>query len=204
MIKMLIGPLALGLYAFSALQPAQAVGRTMPVVEPPQRDGANVVLTQGPGAGYGCYGAHTGWGYGMGRGMHGGMHHGMGHGMGHGMHHGWGSGMYGGYGMRPGWGYGMYGGYGMQPGWGYGMYGGYGTQPGYAMQYGAANLDLSVDDVRDMMERELAAIGNKRLKVGNVTEKDDTTVIAEIVTVDDSLVQRFEVDRRSGWKREIE
>jgi hypothetical protein len=58
--------------------------------------------------------------------------------------------------------------------------------------------DLSADDVRARIERSLKWHGNKRLKVGEVKELDDDTIVAEIVTLDDSLVDRLEVDRHSG------
>jgi hypothetical protein len=64
-----------------------------------------------------------------------------------------------------------------------------------------ADLDLSADDVRARLERNLAWHGNKRLKVGEVKEADDDTIIAEIVTIDGSLVQRFAVDRHTGWTK---
>lgn len=63
-----------------------------------------------------------------------------------------------------------------------------------------ANIDrqLGVDDVRAIVAGRLAMRGNKRLKVGNVQEKDADTVIAEIVTVDNSLVDRLAIDRHTG------
>jgi hypothetical protein len=66
-----------------------------------------------------------------------------------------------------------------------------------------ADRDLSVDDVRGMIERHLAWRGNKRLKLGDVKAKDDDTITADVVTVDDSLVQRFEIDRHSGVMRRM-
>jgi len=127
---------------------------------------------------------------------------------------GYGSGTPGGYGYGPGWmmgpgmmggygpGYGMQGGYG--PGWmmrgygggyGPGMMGGYG--PGYYGNRG--NLNLSTDDVKSYLERVIAAQGNPRLKVGNVKEKDADTIVADVVTKDNSLVQRFVFNRHTGY-----
>jgi hypothetical protein len=105
---------------------------------------------------------------------------------------GYGPGMMGGYG--PGWM--MGGGYG--PGWGPGMMGGYG--PG---NYGGqGNLNLTTDNVKAYLERMLAVQGNPRLKVGDVKEKDADTIVADIVTKDkDALVQRFAVDRHTGFYR---
>jgi hypothetical protein len=108
----------------------------------------------------------------------------MGQGMGPGM---MGPGMMG-QGMGPGMmGPGMMG-QGMGPGMmGQGMMGG-----------GPAAASLTVEDVKSNLERWLAWQGNPRLKVGNVAEKDKATITAEIVTVDNSLVQKLEVDRRTG------
>jgi hypothetical protein len=59
-------------------------------------------------------------------------------------------------------------------------------------------MQLSTDDVRGFFERYLESVGNARLKIGKVAAMDDDTITAEIVTVDDSLVERFAVDRRTG------
>jgi hypothetical protein len=103
-----------------------------------------------------------------------------------------------GYHMR-GWG----GGYGpgMMRGWGYGRGPGYG--PGYGRRADAqGNLNLTVDDVKARVERWLAWRGNERLKVGDVKEKDADTITADVVTKDNSLVQRFIVDRHTGGFRQ--
>ena len=55
----------------------------------------------------------------------------------------------------------------------------------------------------EFLERRLAHMGNDRLKVGVVKVKDDKTIVAEIVTVDDSLVQRLEFDRKTGSQRQV-
>ena len=64
----------------------------------------------------------------------------------------------------------------------------------------AQTLDkpLTVDDVRANLEQNLERKGNDRLKVGKVEDKDDKTISAEIVTVDDSLVRRIEIDKATG------
>jgi len=62
----------------------------------------------------------------------------------------------------------------------------------------AMALDLSVDDVRKIIEGRMVMHGNDRLKVGNVEVIDDKTITAEIVTVDDSLVMKMEFDRKTG------
>ncbi len=74
---------------------------------------------------------------------------------------------------------------------------GSGMDRGHGMRV-VAKADLSTDDVRHFFEDRLAMHGNKRLKVGEVTEGEDDTIVADIVTLEDSLVQRFKVDRHTG------
>ncbi len=94
---------------------------------------------------------------------------------------------------------------GQQPGPGMGP-GMMGQGPGFGMGPGGSFVmplarDLSADEVRHMLEHRLAWHGNERLKIGTVEEKDADTIVAEIVTVDGSLVQRLEVDRHTGVTR---
>jgi hypothetical protein len=143
----------------------------------------------GYGPGYGMMGGGYGPGYGM---MGGGYGPGM---MGGGYGPGWGM-MGGGYGPQ----WGMMGGYGRGGyGPGYGMMGGYG--PGYGP--GAqGDLKLTTDKVKSYLERMIAVQGNPHLKVGDVKEKDADTITADIVTKDkDALVQRFDVNRHTGFYR---
>jgi hypothetical protein len=49
------------------------------------------------------------------------------------------------------------------------------------------------------LDRWLAWQGNPRLKVGDVKQKDADTIVADIVTKDNSLLQRFVVNRRNGF-----
>ena len=58
-------------------------------------------------------------------------------------------------------------------------------------------MNLSADDVRDYLTTQIDRLGNKRLKVGNVNA-DSGAITAEIVTVDNSLVQRMKIDRGTG------
>jgi hypothetical protein len=67
----------------------------------------------------------------------------------------------------------------------------------------ALRQDLSVDDVKHMMEHRLAWDGNPNLKVGKVEQKDDDAIVAEIVTQDGSIVDRLEVDRHTGQVRRV-
>jgi hypothetical protein len=66
------------------------------------------------------------------------------------------------------------------------------------------NLNLSTDDVRNYFERSIAWQGNPRLKMGDVKEKDADTIAADIVTKDNSLVERFFVNRHDGLFRPAE
>ena len=72
----------------------------------------------------------------------------------------------------------------------------------------AAPLNLSVSDVKTNLERWLAIMGNPNLKLGKIKEMDKNTISAEIVTKDNSLVRRFEIDRTTrsspvtgGWRQ---
>ena len=117
-----------------------------------------------------------------GRGGHGMMGHGMMHKMMHGT-------------AGPGFGQGMGPGFGQGTGQGFGPCG-----QGAA----ATGEDLDVDAVKARMERWLDARGNERLKLGTIEAVDDDTITVEIVTVDDSLVQKLAVDRHTGWTRPAE
>jgi hypothetical protein len=58
-------------------------------------------------------------------------------------------------------------------------------------------MNLSVEDVRSYLDVQLERLNNKRLKVGEV-KANDGTITADIVTVDNSLVQRLKINRRTG------
>lgn len=96
---------------------------------------------------------------------------------------------------------GMMGGQGMGPGMMQGMpgMGGKGMMgdqgPGMRV---TPSQHLTTDDVSHFLDHFLERHGNPRLKVGKVEQVDEDTIIAEIVTVDDSLIQRFTVDRHTG------
>lgn len=86
---------------------------------------------------------------------------------------------------------------GASGGYGPGMMRGYGPGPGW--NAGGRDLNLSTDNVKTYFERWLAWQGNPRLKVGDVKEKDADTILVDIVTKDNSLVQRFVVNRHYGY-----
>jgi hypothetical protein len=83
-----------------------------------------------------------------------------------------------------------------------GGYGHYGQHKGYGPQMGWGNQtlakELTVDDVKAFFEQRMAWRGNPNVKLGGVTEKDANTIVAEIVTKEGSLVQRVEIDRKTG------
>jgi hypothetical protein len=58
-------------------------------------------------------------------------------------------------------------------------------------------MNLSADDVRGYLALQLERLNNKRLKIGDINT-GDATITADIVTVDNSLVQRLRVDRHTG------
>jgi hypothetical protein len=66
---------------------------------------------------------------------------------------------------------------------------------------GQGNLNLSTNAVKSFLERMIAIEGNSRLKVGDMKEKDADTIVADIVTKDNSLVQRFVVNRHNRFYR---
>ena len=83
---------------------------------------------------------------------------------------------------------------------GSGMMGGGMTGGGMGALFGSRVtpvMNLSVDDVRGYLAAQLQRLNNKRLKVGNI-DSGDATITADVVTVDNSLVQRLKVDRHTG------
>jgi hypothetical protein len=103
----------------------------------------------------------------------------------------------GGYGMGPG----MMGGYGMGPG----MMGGYGMGPGmmgpgYGQQYQQPQKPLEEKDVKAIIENYLNSMRNPNLKLGKIKDAGNSFE-AEIVTKDNSLVDKIIVDKMTGWMR---
>lgn len=135
-------------------------------------------------------------GYGMGPGM-------MGPGGGYG---GWYCPYCGRY-MGPGGGYGYHMGPGMMgPGMmGPGMMGpgypGYGPYQ-YGPQYQQPREPLKEENVKAMLENYVRSTRNPNLKLGKIKEKDNYFE-AEILTKDNSLVDKIIVDKYSGWMRSI-
>ena len=125
--------------------------------------------------GPGMTGPGYGYGYGMGPGM---MGPGYGYGMGPGM-------------MGPGYGYGMMGPGMMGPGYGYGP------------QYQGPGKPLEEKDAKEEVENYLQSIRNPNLKLGEMKDKG-SYFEADIVTKKgNSLVDKINVDKNTGWMRSI-
>jgi hypothetical protein len=75
---------------------------------------------------------------------------------------------------------------------------------GPVLLYGPPAEGVTVERARAMLEGLLAWHGNPRLKLGTVKEQDEDTIVAEILTVDDSLVQRLAIDRATGVVRRVD
>tara|TARA_R110002095_G_scaffold66093_3_gene55799 strand:- start:5936 stop:6346 length:411 start_codon:yes stop_codon:yes gene_type:complete len=80
-------------------------------------------------------------------------------------------------------------------------------QPGYGMGQMSPGMmqqlrqDLTAADVRHMLGHRLEWSGNPNVKLGAVEEKDDDTIIAEVIGEDGTVFQRFEINRHTGWMR---
>jgi hypothetical protein len=104
-------------------------------------------------------------------------------------------------GMRGrGWGHG----YGMGPGMMGPGYQGYGPQygPPSGPQYQGPQEPLKEKDVKAMLENYVQSTRNPNLKVGKIEEKD-AHFEAEILTKENSLVDKILVDKNTGWMRSI-
>ena len=113
---------------------------------------------------------------------------------------GYGGGYGGGYGMMgPGWGHGYMHGYGMGPGPGYGA--GYHPCWAYNNPQGTGEK-ITKDSAKTILENRLAYWGNPNLKIGKITEKDNYFE-GEIVTKDNSLVQKVQIDKNTGFTRPV-
>jgi len=122
----------------------------------------------------------------MGPGMMGGYGYGMGPGM---MGRGWGPGM-----MGPG--YGMGSGMTWCPGYGYGY--GY----GYGPQYQQVQKSLEEKDAKAILENYLRSTRNPNLKLGKIEDRGNFFE-GEILTKNDSLVDKILVDKNTGWIRSV-
>jgi len=102
----------------------------------------------------------------------------------------------------PGRGPGAHHGYGMGSGMmGRGMGPGMMGQ-GYGPQYQQELKPLTEKDVKAMLENYVQSTRNPNLKLGKIADKDQYFE-AEIVTKDNSLVDKILVDKQTGWMRSI-
>lgn len=76
--------------------------------------------------------------------------------------------------------------------------------PGYAPQYGPQyqqpQKPLEEMDVKGILENYLRSTRNPNLKLGKVTEKENYFEL-EILSKDNSLVDKIIVDKYTGWMR---
>lgn len=86
-----------------------------------------------------------------------------------------------------------------------GRMGGHGLGPGmlYGMPHDAPS-EMRPARVEAFLSHLLERHGNPRLMIGEITEAEDGSIIAEIVTVDGSLVQRLAFNRYPGLFRQID
>lgn len=88
-----------------------------------------------------------------------------------------------------------------------GWYYGCGAGPGYGLGPGIMaplRQDLTVVDVGHIMAHRLAWGGANNLKLDTVEEKDEDTIVAEIVTKNGAVVQRLAVDRHTGSMQPVQ
>jgi hypothetical protein len=60
-------------------------------------------------------------------------------------------------------------------------------------------VHITTDDVRHFLEHHLTQHGLEHLKVGEVTQTDQDTITADLVTTENSLAVRLLIDTHSGW-----
>ena len=60
------------------------------------------------------------------------------------------------------------------------------------------DLNLTADQAKRLTDAAVILLGNPRLKAGAAKEKDANTITVDIVTVDNALVLRRDVDRHTG------
>ncbi len=88
---------------------------------------------------------------------------------------------------------------------GHGHMGGHALGPGalYGMPDGAPT-EMTPARVEAFLSHLLERHGNPRLEIGEIIEAEDGSIVAEIVTVDGSLVQRLSFNRYPGLFRQID
>jgi hypothetical protein len=78
---------------------------------------------------------------------------------------------------------------------------GMGGGPAMMQQQAGVDKNLTVAQVREFYDSRIKFHNNDRVKLGNVVEKDADTISVEIVTVDNSLINKFDIDRHTGWRK---
>jgi hypothetical protein len=82
-----------------------------------------------------------------------------------------------------------------------------GMMGGASMRYGMLDgtpEEMTPERVRTLLEQRLARQGNPRLKLGEIGTAADGSITAEIVTIDDSLVQKLAFNRYPGLVRQVD
>lgn len=64
--------------------------------------------------------------------------------------------------------------------------------------------EMTPERVRVLLEQELVLLDNPRLKIGEISTAVDGSIIAEIVTIEGSLVQKLAFNRYPGLVRQVE
>ncbi len=108
---------------------------------------------------------------------------------------------YGGGMMGPGYGHGDMMGYGQGQGYGPGGMMGYGRGHG-PQNYNRSGKPVTMDQAKVLVENYLTTIANPNLKSGKISDKDKYFE-AEIVTKDDSLVDKLMIDKQTGWMKSV-
>jgi hypothetical protein len=73
---------------------------------------------------------------------------------------------------------------------------------GYGPQYQQESKPLTEKDVRAILENYVQSTHNPNLKLGKIAEKD-YYFEAEILTKNNSLVDKILVDKQTGWMRSV-
>ncbi len=64
--------------------------------------------------------------------------------------------------------------------------------------------EMTEDRVRALVGKQLTSLGNPRLKLGEISTASDGSIIAQILTVDGSLVQKLAFNRYPGLVRQVD
>jgi len=73
---------------------------------------------------------------------------------------------------------------------------------GYGSQYQQTQKPIDEKAAKGLLENYLESMRNTNLKLGKIEDKDQVFE-AEIVTKEDSLVDKLVLDKRTGWIQSI-